>query len=132
SSFASPRFSSKSAVLLMLMLMLVLVGFAFSVSEFARLLLLLAAGSCSTLQRRCVCRPPWPELAFASAFVAGFAPLPDLELHLPSSSFELVLVEALLGLLSSSLDLVPVEALPGLLSSSLDLVPVEAWPGLTV
>src|SRR5262249_43244209 len=113
------------------LLMLVLVRFAFSVSEFARLLLLLVAGSCSTL-RRCVCRPPWPELAFASAFVADFAPLPDLELNLPSSSFELVLVEVLLGLLSSSLDLAPVEALLGLLSSSFDLVPVEAWPGLTV
>jgi hypothetical protein len=71
-------------------------------------------------------------LAFASAFVADFDPFPDLELHLPSSSFELVLVEALLGLLSSSLDLVPVEALLGLLSSSLDLVSVEALPGLTV
>jgi hypothetical protein len=49
--------------------------------------------------------------------VADFGPFPDLELDLPSSSFELVLVEALLGLLSSSLDLVL-----GLLSSSLDLV----------
>src|SRR5262249_5502973 len=92
-----------------------------SVSEFApalaRPLLVLAAGSCSTL-RRCVCRPPWPELAFASAFVADFAPFPDLELHLPSSSFELVLVEALVDLLSSSLDLV----LGLLSSSSLDLV----------
>jgi hypothetical protein len=60
-------------------------------------------------------------LAFAS-FVADFAPFPDLELPLPSSSFELVLVEALLGLLSSSFELVLVEALLGLLSSSLDLV----------
>jgi hypothetical protein len=60
-------------------------------------------------------------LAFAS-FVADFAPFPDLELPLPSSSFELVLVEALLGLLSSSLDLV----LGLLSSSSLDLVPVQA------
>jgi len=73
---------------------------------------LLAAASCSTL-RRC--------LAFAS-FVADFGPFPDLELDLPSSSFELVLVEALLGLLSSSFELVLVEALLGLLSSSLDLV----------
>jgi hypothetical protein len=96
-----------------------------------RPLLLLAAGSRSAL-RRCVCRPPWPELALASAFVADFAPFPDPELDLPSSSLDLVLVEALLGLLSSSLDLVPVEALLGLLSSSLDLVPVEALPGLTV
>jgi hypothetical protein len=68
-----------------------------------------------------VCRPPFPELAFASAFAADFAPFPDPE-RLPSSSFELVLVEALLGLLSSSFELVLVEALLGLLSSSLDLV----------
>jgi hypothetical protein len=61
-------------------------------------------------------------LAFASAFVADFAPFPDLELHLPSSSFELVLVEALLGLPSSPFELVLVEALLDLLSSSLDLV----------
>jgi hypothetical protein len=94
-----------------------------------RPLLLLAAGSRSAL-RRCVCRPPWPELALASAFVADFAPFPDPELNLPSSSLDLVPVEALLGLLSSSLDLVPVEALLGLLSSSLDLVPVEALLGL--
>jgi hypothetical protein len=60
-------------------------------------------------------------LAFASAFAADFAPFPDPE-RLPSSSFELVLVEALLGLLSSSFELVLVEALLGLLSSSLDLV----------
>src|SRR6516165_600636 len=124
SILASPRFSSKSPIFLS-----VPVRLAPSVSELApaleparctevlaRPLLLLAAGSCSTLQRRCVCRSPWPELAFASAFVADFAPFPDLELPLPSSSFDLVLVEALLGLLSSSLD----------------LVPVEAWPGLTV
>jgi len=77
-------------------------------------LLLLVAGSCSTLQRRCVCRPPWPELALASAFVADFAPFPDPELDLPSSSFDLVPVEALRGLLSSSRDLAPVEALSGL------------------
>src|SRR5262245_17664779 len=116
SILASPRFSSKSPVFLLVPVRLVP-----SVSEFApalaRPLLVLAAGSCSTL-RRCVCRPPWPELAFASAFVADFAPFPDLELHLPSSSFELVLVEALLDLLSSSLDLV----LGLLSSSSLDLV----------
>src|SRR5262249_4022419 len=82
SILASPRFSSKSPVFLLVPVRLVP-----SVSEFApalaRPLLLLAAGSCSTL-RRCVCRPPWPELAFASAFVADFAPFPDLELHLPS------------------------------------------------
>jgi hypothetical protein len=137
SILASPRFSSKSPIFLLVPVRLVP-----SVSEFApaleparctevlaRPLLLLAAGSCSTL-RRCVCRPPWPELAFASAFVADFAPFLDPEL-LPSSSFELVLVEALLGLPSSSFELVLVEALLDLLSSSLDLVPVEAMPGLT-
>src|SRR5215475_6276221 len=121
SILASPRFSSKSPIFL-----LVSVRLGPSVPEFApalaRPLLLLVAGSCSTLQRRCVCRPPWPELAFASAFVADFAPFPDLELDLPSSSFELVLVEALLGLPSSPLELVLVEALLDLLSSSLDLV----------
>jgi len=155
SILASPRFSSKSPTFLS-----VPVRLAPSVSEFAPPLepapctevlawpvLLLAEGSCSTLQRRCVCRPPWPELAFASAFAADFAPFPDPE-RLPSSSFELVLVEALLGLLSSSFELVLVEALLGLLSSSLDLVlvedllgslsssldlvPVQALPGLTV
>jgi ABC transporter substrate binding protein len=120
---ASPRFPSKMSP----RLLLVPVRLAPCVSELAprleparcaevlaRPLLLLAAGSCSTLQRRDVCRPPWPELALASAFVADFAPFPDPELHLPSSSFDLVPVEPLLGLLSSSLDLVPVEALPGL------------------
>ena len=138
SILASPRFSSKSPIVL-----LAPVRLAPCVSDFAPALEparctevlarpLLAAGSCSTLQRRCVCRPPWAELAFASAFVADFAPFPDPELHLLSSSLDLVPVEALLGLLSSSLDLVPVEALLGLLSSSLDLVPVEALPGLAV
>src|SRR5262245_43335696 len=127
SILASPRFSSKSPVLL-----LVAVRLAPSVSEFAPALLLLAVGSCSTVQRRCVCRPPWPELAFASAFMADFALFPDPEL-LPSSSFELVLVEALLGLPSSPFELVLVEALLDFLSSSLDLVSVvEALPGLTV
>src|SRR5262245_15262916 len=124
SILASPRFSSKSPIFLLLP-----GRFASSVSEvLARPLFLLAAVSCSTFQRRCVCRPPWAELAFAWAFVADFAPFPDPE-RLPSSSFELVLVEALLGLLSSSLDLFPVEALLGLLSSSLDLVPVEPLLG---
>jgi hypothetical protein len=85
----------------------------------------------------------------AYAFAATLAPLPaDPELDLPSSSLDLVRVEALPALpSSSSLDLVRVEALPALpASSSLDLVRVEAprlpssslhmrlvglWPGLT-
>src|SRR5262249_38824641 len=78
---------------------------------------------------RDVCLALWSELALAYAFGATPAPLPaDPELGLPSSSFDLVRVEALPALpASSSLDLVRVEALPALpSSSSLDLVRVEA------
>jgi hypothetical protein len=88
-------------------------------------LLLLAVGT-----YRDVCRP-WPELALASCFTADFAPLPDAELHLPSSSFDLAPVEALLGLVSSSLDLIPDEALAGMMALPLPMLSVEPLLGLT-
>jgi hypothetical protein len=74
--FAPPLFPERAAVL-------------------ARLLLLLAGGSC-LLQLRDV----WPELLLASDFVLVFAFLPaDEELGLSSSSSrDLVVVEGLIGL----------------------------------
>src|SRR5262249_38591679 len=84
------------------------------------------------LGARDVCVAPWSELALAYAFAAPLAPLPaDPELDLPSSSLDLVRVEALPALpASSSLDLVRVEA-PRLPSSSLHMRLVGLWPGLT-
>jgi hypothetical protein len=69
----------------------------------ARLLLLLAGGSCLALQLRDV----WPELLLASDFVLVFAFLPaDEELGLSSSSSrDLVVVEGLIGLALWSRDL---------------------------
>jgi hypothetical protein len=76
----------------------------------ARLLLLLAGGSCLALQLREV----WLELLLASDFVFVFAFLPaDEELGLSSSSSrDLVVVEGLIGLALSSRHLLSLPPLP--------------------
>jgi hypothetical protein len=109
-----PGFAAGAFVLALLVLLL---GLGFCAAVLARLLLLLAAGSCLVLRLRDV-PAPWPELDLASDFVLDFAPLPaDEELDLPSSSFDLVLVEGLTGLAVSSLHrLLSVGGLPCLLS----------------
>jgi hypothetical protein len=105
-----------SGALVLALLLLLLLGLGRCAVVLARLLLLLAAGSCLVLRLRDV-PAPWPELDLASDFVVDFAPLPlDDELDLPSSSFDLVLVEGLTGLGLSSLHRLSLGGLPCLLS----------------
>jgi hypothetical protein len=95
----------------------------------ARLLLLLAGGSCLALLLAggsCLAlqlREAWPELLLASDFVLDLDPLPELLL---ASDFVLDLdplpAEEELGLSSSSRDLVVVEGLLGLALSSRHLL----------
>jgi hypothetical protein len=102
--------------LLVLLGLLGLLGLGRCAAVLARLLLLLVADSCLLLRLRDV-PAPWLELDLASDFVVDFAPLPaDEELDLPSSSFDLVLVEGLTGLEVSSLHRLSVGVLPCLLS----------------
>jgi hypothetical protein len=109
-----------SGALVFALLLLLLLGLGRCAAVLARLLPLLAAGSCLVLRLRDV-PVPWPEFDLASDFVLDFAPLPaDEELDLPSSSFDLVLVEGLTGLtglaVSSLHRLLSVGVLPCLLS----------------
>src|SRR5262249_13032738 len=109
--FAPPLLSGRVREAVLARLLLLLAGgscLALLLAGGSCLALLLAGGSCLALQLRDV----WPELLLASDFVLAFLPA-DEELGLSSSSSrDLVVVEGLLGLAPSSRHFVSLRALP--------------------